>query len=105
MFSRALEGPEYLPFTRAMRHCARGIAYAAKLDVAKARAEQKAFLAAQQLVAKEGIVGNNTAADVLGVAECLLAGEIDVRDGKVDGGSSSFGRRCGGGSAAVLRAA
>ena len=82
----ASEGPEYLPFTRAMRHCARGIAYAAKLDVAKARAEQKAFLAARALVPKEGIVGNNTAADVLLVAECLLAGEIDVRDGKVDEG-------------------
>jgi hypothetical protein len=33
----APEPPEYLPFSRAMRHCARGIAFAALAEVKKAR--------------------------------------------------------------------
>ena len=36
--------PEFMVFTRAFRHAARGIAYAAKGDLTSARAEQAAFL-------------------------------------------------------------
>jgi tetratricopeptide (TPR) repeat protein len=79
----APEPPENLPFTRAMRHCARGIACAAKHEVENAKAEQAAFLKAKAAVPAESIVGNNTAADVLGVAEALLAGEVQVRSGEV----------------------
>ena len=38
--------PEFMVFTRAFRHAARGIAYAAKGDIKSARAEQTAFLEA-----------------------------------------------------------
>ena len=80
------EPPEYLPISRSLRHCARGIAYAAKGDAAKAREEQTAFLAARKLVKDEAIVGNNKGFNVLNVAEHLLAGEILVREGAVDQG-------------------
>jgi tetratricopeptide (TPR) repeat protein len=78
----APEPPEYLPIARALRHCSRGIALAAKGDVDKAKAEQAAFLAARGKVPAEARFGNNAAADLLAVAEHLLAGEIRIREGK-----------------------
>jgi tetratricopeptide (TPR) repeat protein len=82
----APEPPEYLPISRALRHAARGIAYAAQKDVDRARAEQAAFLAARKAVKDEATVGNNKGHDVLNVAEHLLAGEILVRAGQADAG-------------------
>lgn len=82
----APEPPEYLPFSRAMRHCARGVAFAALADVEKAGLEQSQFLLARAAVPAEARVGNNAASDVLAVAEMLLAGEILVRAGKIDDG-------------------
>jgi tetratricopeptide (TPR) repeat protein len=82
----APEPPDYLPIARSLRHVARGIAFASKGDIAKARAEQAAFLAARKLVKEEAVVGNNKGADVLNVAEHLLAGEILVREGAIDKG-------------------
>ena len=82
----APEPPEYLPFSRAMRHCARGIAFAALADVEKAGLEQSQFLLARAQVPAEARVGNNAASDVLAVGEMLLAGEILVRAGKFDEG-------------------
>lgn len=83
---RMPEMPESLPISRTMRRCARGIAYAAKGDLASAKAEQEAFLAEKKRITAEGIVGNNKGADVTDVAEHLLAGEILYREGKVDEG-------------------
>ena len=82
----APEPPEYLPLSRALRHAARGIAYAAKKDVEAARLEQAAFLSARKAVKEEATVGNNKAQDVLNVAEHLLAGEILIRAGEEDAG-------------------
>ena len=82
----ATERPEYLPFSRAMRHCARGVAFAALADVEKAGLEQSQFLLARTAVPADARVGNNAASDVLAVAEMLLAGEILVRAGKSDEG-------------------
>jgi Flp pilus assembly protein TadD len=82
----APEPPEYLPFSRAMRHCARGVAFAALADVEKAGLEQSQFLLARTKVPAEARVGNNAVSDVLAVAEMLLAGEILVRAGKSDEG-------------------
>jgi tetratricopeptide (TPR) repeat protein len=82
----APEPPEYLPFSRAMRHCARGVAFAALADVDKAGLEQSQFLLARAAVPAEARVGNNAASDVLAVAEMLLVGEILVRAGKFDEG-------------------
>ena len=80
----APEPPEYLPIARALRHCARGIAYAAQGELENAKAEQTAFKRHQAAVPKEAKFSNNTASDLLAVAEHLLAGEILYRDRKVD---------------------
>jgi tetratricopeptide (TPR) repeat protein len=82
----APEPPEYLPMARAMRHCARGIAFAAKEEVGRANAEQRAFLTAKSKVPESVQFGNNTAADILAVAQHMMAGEILYREGKVDEG-------------------
>jgi tetratricopeptide (TPR) repeat protein len=80
------EPPAYLPVSRALRHCARGVAFAAQGNIEKAGLEQSLFLKARALVPAEARVGNNAAADVLGVAEQLLAGELLVRGGELDAG-------------------
>jgi tetratricopeptide (TPR) repeat protein len=78
------EPPNYLPIARALRHCARGIAYAAKGDVPNAKEEQSAFLAAAKEVPEGAAVGNNSAENLLAIATHLLAGEILYREGKTD---------------------
>jgi tetratricopeptide (TPR) repeat protein len=82
----APEPAEHLPLGRALRRCARGIASAAKGDIASAQAEQRAFLAAQAALPETSLIGNNKGADVLAVAQHLLAGEILVREGKIEAG-------------------
>lgn len=82
----APEPPEYLPVSRALRHAARGIAFAAKHEPAAARKELAAFTETRKRVPENAVVGNNKACDVLDVAEHLLTGEILVREGDVDGG-------------------
>src|SRR5207245_3054967 len=64
--------PEFMVFTRAFRHAARGIAYAAKDDVKSARAEQTAFLEASKLVPVEETFGNNPCRALLAVANSML---------------------------------
>jgi len=78
--------PEFMVFTRAFRHAARGIAYAAKDDVKSARAEQTAYLEASKLVPVEETFGNNPCQALLAIATPMLEGEILVRDGKLDQG-------------------
>lgn len=80
------EPPDYFPLTRALRHAARGIAYAAKNQVKEAQAEQETFQQAQERVPKDATVGNNTAADILAVATHMLAGEILYRAGETEKG-------------------
>lgn len=82
----APEPPPYLPIARAMRHCARGIAYAARGETDRAKAAQQAFLLARAVVPEEAVFGNNKAEDLLAVAEHLLAGEILYRQGMVEDG-------------------
>jgi tetratricopeptide (TPR) repeat protein len=79
--------PEFMVFTRAFRHAARGIAYAAKNDVKSARTEQVAYLEASKLVpAEENLWGNNPCQALLAIATPMLEGEILVREGKLDQG-------------------
>lgn len=80
------EPAERFPLARAMRHAARGVAYAALGKTAEARAEQKSFRAAVDRVPKEAAFGNNKAADILAVADKLLEGETLVAEGKVADG-------------------
>ena len=78
--------PEFEVFTRAFRHAARGIAYAAKSDTKSARAEQSAFLEAAKLIPAENKFLNNSCASVLKVVSPMLNGEILVREGDLEGG-------------------
>lgn len=82
----APEPAEGLPISRAMRHAARAIAYAAKAEPAKARAEQQAFAAARAKVPAEAFFGNNAASTILDVAEAMLDGEILLREGRDEEG-------------------
>jgi tetratricopeptide (TPR) repeat protein len=78
------EPPEVFPIARAMRHELRGIAYAAKGEVALAREEQKLFRDAAAKVPEGATFGNNTAVDLFAVAADVLEGEILAREGKLD---------------------
>ena len=78
--------PEFEVFTRAFRHAARGIAYAAKGDTKSARTEQSAFVEAAKLIPAENKFLNNSCASVLKVVTPMLNGEILVREGDLDGG-------------------
>jgi tetratricopeptide (TPR) repeat protein len=82
--------PGHLPLARALRHHARGVARAARGEAAEARHEQRAFLAARAQVPPEAFFGNNTAADLLGVAEELLGGEILLREGRTEAGLAAL---------------
>lgn len=82
----APDHPEWMPFTRAFRHAARGIALAAKGDAKGARAEQQLYLEAAKLVPADDYVGNNPATAILTVATPMLEGEILVREGRLDAG-------------------
>jgi tetratricopeptide (TPR) repeat protein len=82
----APEPAEYLPIARALWRCARGVAYAAEGDVARAKAEQKQFTEARAKIPDEAVFGNNYARDLMRVAEHLLAGEILYRDGEIEEG-------------------
>jgi tetratricopeptide (TPR) repeat protein len=76
------EPPEIFPIARAMWQCNRGVALAAKGKVAEAREAQASFRAAVAKVAADATFGNNKAADLLGIAEQMLEGEILFREGK-----------------------
>jgi tetratricopeptide (TPR) repeat protein len=78
--------PDYMPFTRAFRHAARGIALAAKGDTKAARAEEVLYLEACKRVPAEETLGNNSAQAIMAVATPMLAGEILVREGRLDEG-------------------
>jgi tetratricopeptide (TPR) repeat protein len=84
LWDEVLAAPDFdpvFPFARAMRHYARGVAFAAKGDTAAARDAQRAFDAARASVPPSGFFGNNTQADLLAVAEDVLEGEILYREG------------------------
>src|SRR5438445_6949306 len=68
------EPPDVFPVARAMRHYTRGVAYAAKGQVADARAEQKAFREAAAKVPPEARFGNNVTADLFAVGTDMLEG-------------------------------
>ncbi len=79
-----------LPIARALWHYGRGVAYAAKHQVDAARNEQQLFLAAKGSLPLEAMFVQNPAANVLGVAEKLLEGEIRYRAGQADGGIAAL---------------
>lgn len=78
---KAPEPAEYLPVSRAYRVFLRGIAQAALGHVEEAEKERAALLEAVKKVPKEFLWGSNAAADVFGVCEPYLEGEIAYRRG------------------------
>jgi tetratricopeptide (TPR) repeat protein len=82
--------PENLPIARALRHMARGVAYNALGKREDARAEQKHFREAVAKIGKDAIIGNNTAASVIAIADAMLEGEILVREGKLNEGLAAL---------------
>ncbi len=80
------EHPDHLPFARAMRHAARGIAYAAKGEIASARAEQQNYLTALPLVPATTSAGPVAVHTILAVTTPMLEGEILYREGKIEEG-------------------
>jgi tetratricopeptide (TPR) repeat protein len=88
-----LKEPEFakdLVISNAIRHYARGVALAALSRVEEAEAEQKAFAEAVKLVEADRPFGNNSAREVLGVPEHMLAAEIMFRKGNVDWALNQF---------------
>ena len=65
-----------LKITTAYWHFARGSAFAAKNDLAKADAELSALQAIAKALPADAALGNNTAANILKIADFALAGKI-----------------------------
>lgn len=87
---REPEPAEWQSVTRAMRHYARGIAFAVTGDHAAAARERAQFAEAVQAVPEKRHVGNNPARVVLGVGEALLDGEIAFRAGQREDGFAAL---------------
>ena len=70
--------------TAATIHYGRGIAHAAKGQLAQAHAEREAFAAAYASVPDTRYLFNNTVQDILAIAAEMLDGEIAYREGQFD---------------------
>jgi tetratricopeptide (TPR) repeat protein len=70
--------------TRSIWHYARAIAYATTGRVELAEREQEAFRKTRAMVPETSILFNNTSLDILGIAEAMMAGEIDYRKGEYE---------------------
>lgn len=75
---------EHFPICGAMRHFARGVAYAAKKQPAQAREEQATFRELKAAIPEEAFFAQNPASVVLDIADNMLEGEILYREGKTD---------------------
>ena len=71
--------PDLYPVTIAMGHYAKGVAHAAMGQIDEAIRHQAAFVKARAKVSDDRRFFNNAADDILGVAEAMLAGELNYR--------------------------
>ena len=78
------EPADFLPMSRSVWHYARALAYAATDRVDQAEVEQDDFAAARQRVPETSFLFQNPSANILGVAEAMIAGEIAYRRGEFD---------------------
>lgn len=76
--------PACFPVTTALWRFERGVAYAARSELDRARAEQAEFAAASEKVPAGTMLQINSASAVLAIAKHVLAGEIAYREGKTD---------------------
>ena len=70
--------------TAATIHYGRGVAHAAKGELAEAHRERKAFGAAYARIPESRYLFNNTSRDILAVAAAMLDGEITYRENRFD---------------------
>lgn len=70
--------------TTAMIRYARAVACSNTNDIAGAKAERDAFLAARDRVPESRMLFNNTCRDILAVAEQMMLGELEYREGNYD---------------------
>lgn len=80
------EPPANRPVSTAFWRYARGIAFAALGDVQAASGERAAFVAAREAIPAGRRVSNNTADELMTIAQELLDGRIAFAEGDVDGG-------------------
>ena len=76
------EPKEIFPLSRTLWRFCRSVSLGALGRAAEAREEQKKFTEARTKVSKEATFGNNSAADLLAVAEKMLEGELLYHEGK-----------------------
>lgn len=76
--------PENRVVSNAVRHYARSIAYSATDRTKKARKELEAFEAAMDKVPGDWLVFNNKVSDVLPIAEAMIKGELQYREGEYE---------------------
>jgi hypothetical protein len=74
---------EKFPVMRTVRHMARAVAHSVKGDAKRARMEQALYWEAWRKVPNGTTIGNNSAFDVLRVAERLMNGEILLGEARV----------------------
>lgn len=73
-----------LPMSLSTWHYARAISLAATGKIDEAETEQKAFQVARDQVPETSVLFNNRSLDILGVAEKMIAGEVEYRKGNFD---------------------
>jgi tetratricopeptide (TPR) repeat protein len=78
--------------TAATIHYGRGVAHAAKGQLAQAHAEREAFATAYARIPDTRYLFNNTSRDILAVGEAMLDGEIAYREGRFDEAFTSLRR-------------
>ena len=76
--------PEYLPMSRAIWRYARALAYASTGQVDKAEIEHDDFLEQKEKVPESSFLFQNASLSILGVAEEMVAGEIEYRKGNYE---------------------
>ncbi len=79
---RQPEPAAYLPMSRAIRRYARTLAFASTNRIEEAEQEQRQFLAAVKEVPETSFLFQNASLQILGVAEAMVAGEVEYRKGE-----------------------
>lgn len=78
------EDTELYAMTTALMRYARTVALANTGDIAGAEAERAAFTAARDAVPESRMLFNNTCRDILKVAEAMMLGELDYKQGNLE---------------------
>ncbi len=84
--------PDYFKITTALWHYARGVAFAAKGQIAEAEAERTRFKEAAARVPDDAMMSINKAHRILEIAGYMLDGEIAYRRGSIDEAVAQLGK-------------